>query len=69
MCVANISGPGVELRSRKGQTEVHITDPIMKKNNLRDVFSSISYLIHYWMEGEVQKVKRHDLWCMSVCDK
>ncbi|KAA0716168.1 hypothetical protein E1301_Tti019910 [Triplophysa tibetana] len=59
MCVfvfeANISGPHVELKSRKGQTEVHITDPPMKMKNLRNVFGSISYLIHYWKEGEETK--------------
>ncbi|KAI7808634.1 cytokine receptor family member b4 [Triplophysa rosa] len=53
--ITSISGPHVELKSRKGQTEVHITDPPMKKKNLRDVFGSISYLIRYWKEGEVTK--------------
>lgn len=50
-----ISAPHVELRSRKGQTEVDITDPPMKKKNLRDVFGNISYLIRFWKNGETKK--------------
>ncbi len=53
---AEISAPHVELRSRKGQTEVDITDPPMKKKNLRDVFGNISYLIRFWKNGETKKV-------------
>ncbi|RXN12580.1 interleukin-10 receptor subunit beta-like protein [Labeo rohita] len=57
VCVrtADISAPHVELRSRKGQTEVDITDPPMKKRNLRDVFGNISYLIRFWKNGETKK--------------
>ncbi|KAI2660322.1 Interleukin-10 receptor subunit beta [Labeo rohita] len=51
----DISAPHVELRSRKGQTEVDITDPPMKKRNLRDVFGNISYLIRFWKNGETKK--------------
>ncbi|KAL1268413.1 hypothetical protein QQF64_033776 [Cirrhinus molitorella] len=50
-----ISAPHVELRSRKGQTEVDITDPPMKRKNLRDVFGNISYLIRFWKKGETKK--------------
>uniref|UniRef100_A0A671NT98 Tissue factor n=1 Tax=Sinocyclocheilus anshuiensis TaxID=1608454 RepID=A0A671NT98_9TELE len=53
--ITEISAPHVGLRSRKGQTEVDITDPPMKKRNLRDVFSYISYLIHFWKKGETKK--------------
>uniref|UniRef100_A0A8C2I2Z5 Cytokine receptor family member b4 n=1 Tax=Cyprinus carpio TaxID=7962 RepID=A0A8C2I2Z5_CYPCA len=52
---AEISAPQVELRSRKGQIEVDITDPPMKKRNLRDVFSNISYLIRFWKKDETKK--------------
>ncbi|XP_073702210.1 cytokine receptor family member b4 [Garra rufa] len=51
-----ISAPQVELISRKGQTEVDITDPPMKKKNLRDIFGNISYLIRFWKEGETEKI-------------
>uniref|UniRef100_A0A8C1USG2 Tissue factor n=1 Tax=Cyprinus carpio TaxID=7962 RepID=A0A8C1USG2_CYPCA len=53
--ITEISAPHVELKSRKGQTEVDITDPPMKKKNLRDVFGNISYLIRYWKYGETKK--------------
>lgn len=53
---AEISAPRVELTSRKGQTEVDITDPPMKKRNLRDVYTYVSYLILYWKKGEAKKV-------------
>uniref|UniRef100_A0A672ME59 Cytokine receptor family member b4 n=1 Tax=Sinocyclocheilus grahami TaxID=75366 RepID=A0A672ME59_SINGR len=45
----------VQLRSRKRQIEVDITDPPMKKKNLRDVFVNISYLIRFWKNGETKK--------------
>lgn len=53
--ITEISAPQVELRSRKGQIEVDITDPPMKKRNLRDVFSNISYLIRFWKKDETKK--------------
>lgn len=53
--ITEISAPHVELRSRKGQTEVDITDPPMKKKNLRHVFGNISYRIRFWKDGETKK--------------
>ncbi|XP_016416338.1 interleukin-10 receptor subunit beta-like isoform X2 [Sinocyclocheilus rhinocerous] len=53
--ITEISAPHVQLRSRKGQTEVDITDPPMKKKNLRDIFGNISYLIRFWKDGETKK--------------
>ncbi|XP_067265019.1 cytokine receptor family member b4 [Chanodichthys erythropterus] len=53
--ITEISAPRVELTSRKGQTEVDITDPPMKKRNLRDVYIYVSYLIIYWKKGEAKK--------------
>ncbi|NP_001077337.1 cytokine receptor family member b4 precursor [Danio rerio] len=55
--ITEISAPHVELRSNNGQTEVDITDPPMKRKNLRDVFGNISYLIRFWKKGESNKVK------------
>ncbi|TRY54348.1 hypothetical protein DNTS_011114 [Danionella cerebrum] len=50
---ATIGPPHVELRSSKGQTEVDITDPLLKKKNLRDIFGigSIFYLVRFWKKG------------------
>ncbi|KAK7153557.1 hypothetical protein R3I94_007060 [Phoxinus phoxinus] len=53
--ITEISAPRVELSSRKGQTEVDITDPPMRSRNLRDVFTPVSYLIRFWKEGEAKK--------------
>ncbi|XDV31305.1 hypothetical protein PO909_034024 [Leuciscus waleckii] len=53
--ITEISAPRVELSSRKGQTEVDITDPPMRRRNLRDIFTQVSYLIHFWKEGEAKK--------------
>lgn len=53
--ITEISAPRVELRSRKGQTEVDITDPPMRRKSLRDYFSQISYLIRFWKKGEAKK--------------
>ncbi|XP_067300954.1 interleukin-10 receptor subunit beta-like [Pseudorasbora parva] len=53
--ITEISAPHVELTSRKGQTEVDITDPPMRKNNLRGFFRHISYLIRFWKKGEAKK--------------
>lgn len=55
--ITEISAPRVELRSRKGKIEVDITDPLMRKKHLRDVYNKVSYLVHYWKEGEVTKKK------------
>ncbi|XP_073768404.1 cytokine receptor family member b4 isoform X2 [Danio rerio] len=54
--ITEISAPHVELRSNNGQTEVDITDPPMKRKNLRDVFGNISYLIRFWKKGESNKM-------------
>ncbi|XP_067299118.1 interleukin-10 receptor subunit beta-like isoform X2 [Pseudorasbora parva] len=53
--ITEISAPRVELTSRKGQTEVDITDPPMRKNNLREIFIHISYYIRFWKKGEGKK--------------
>ncbi|XP_043104816.1 interleukin-10 receptor subunit beta-like isoform X2 [Puntigrus tetrazona] len=53
--ITKISAPRVQLRSRKGQTEIDITDPLLKKKNLREVFDNISYLIRFWKNGETKK--------------
>ncbi|XP_077095197.1 cytokine receptor family member b4 isoform X2 [Siphateles boraxobius] len=53
--ITEISAPHVDLSSRKGQTEVEITDPPMRRRNLRDVFTQVSYLIRFWRKGEAKK--------------
>ncbi|XP_073710995.1 cytokine receptor family member b4 isoform X2 [Misgurnus anguillicaudatus] len=53
--ITEISAPRVELKSRKGKIEVNITDPPMRKSHLRGVYNKVSYLVHYWKEGEVTK--------------
>lgn len=53
--ITEISAPHVQLSSRKGQTEVDITDPPMRRRNLREVFTQVSYLIRFWKEGEAKK--------------
>nr|AHJ11133.1 CRFB4 [Ctenopharyngodon idella] len=53
--IIEISAPRVELTSRKGQTEVDNTDPPLKKRDLRDVYTHVSYLILYWKKGEAKK--------------
>ncbi|KAG1929077.1 cytokine receptor family member b4 [Pimephales promelas] len=54
--ITEVSAPRVKLSSRKGQTEVDITDPPMRKNNLRDVFfTGVSYIIRFWEEGAAEK--------------
>ncbi|XP_072542581.1 interleukin-10 receptor subunit beta-like isoform X2 [Salminus brasiliensis] len=50
-----ISAPEVKLQSRKGEIEVDITDPVLRKSNLREYFHPISYRIRYWTEGEEKK--------------
>ncbi|XP_052004642.1 cytokine receptor family member b4 [Xyrauchen texanus] len=53
--ITKVSAPHVQLKSRKGQTEVDITDPLMRRKNLRDVFGNIVYVIQFWKKGEVKK--------------
>ncbi|XP_051565791.1 cytokine receptor family member b4 [Myxocyprinus asiaticus] len=53
--ITEVSSPHVQLKSRKGQTEVDITDPLMRRKNLRDVFGNIAYLIRFWKKGDVKK--------------
>uniref|UniRef100_A0A3B1KGR9 Fibronectin type-III domain-containing protein n=1 Tax=Astyanax mexicanus TaxID=7994 RepID=A0A3B1KGR9_ASTMX len=50
-----ISAPGVKLQSRKGEIEVNITGPTLKKSNLEELFNSMSYRIRYWIDGQVEK--------------
>ncbi|XP_056124442.1 cytokine receptor family member b4 [Rhinichthys klamathensis goyatoka] len=53
--ITEVSAPHVQLSSRKGQTEVDITDPPMRRSTLRDVFTGVSYLIRFWEKGEAEK--------------
>uniref|UniRef100_A0A671LJS4 Interleukin-10 receptor subunit beta-like n=1 Tax=Sinocyclocheilus anshuiensis TaxID=1608454 RepID=A0A671LJS4_9TELE len=50
--ISEISTPHVQLRSRKGQTEVGITDPPMKKKEFEGCLCN---LIRFWKNGETKK--------------
>ncbi|XP_036417807.1 cytokine receptor family member b4 isoform X2 [Colossoma macropomum] len=50
-----ISAPNVMLESTRGGVEVDITDPVLRKGDLKSLYHLISYHIHYWIEGEAKK--------------
>uniref|UniRef100_A0A3B4BVU4 Fibronectin type-III domain-containing protein n=2 Tax=Pygocentrus nattereri TaxID=42514 RepID=A0A3B4BVU4_PYGNA len=53
--ITSISAPDVMLESTRGGVEVDITDPVLRKGDLKSLYHLISYHIHYWIEGEVKK--------------
>ncbi|KAB5576725.1 hypothetical protein PHYPO_G00201730 [Pangasianodon hypophthalmus] len=50
-----IGAPDVRLQSRRGTMEVDITEPVLRKSNLKDVYGNIFYRIRYWTEGTPEK--------------
>ncbi|XP_058247754.1 interleukin-10 receptor subunit beta-like [Hemibagrus wyckioides] len=52
-----IGAPDVTLQSRRGKMEVGITEPVLRKSSLKDIYSNIAYNIHYWIEGKTTEVK------------
>ncbi|XP_074551301.1 interleukin-10 receptor subunit beta-like isoform X2 [Halichoeres trimaculatus] len=52
-----IGPPNITLHSYRGDIEVSITDPEFSIKSLRDVYSSHSYNITYWRDGQKEKAK------------
>ncbi|XP_062861832.1 interleukin-10 receptor subunit beta-like [Trichomycterus rosablanca] len=50
-----IGAPDVRLQSRSVGIEVDITEPVLKKSNLKEIFSPISFRILYWSTAEDKK--------------
>ncbi|XP_036400633.1 interleukin-10 receptor subunit beta-like isoform X2 [Megalops cyprinoides] len=50
-----IGAPTVKLISKEGDIEVEIQDPDMRNQELRNVYSRVSYNIRYWKEDEADK--------------
>ncbi|GAA6099329.1 cytokine receptor family member b4 [Tachysurus ichikawai] len=55
-----ISAPDVKLQSRRGKMEVDITEPVLRKSSLKDVYTNIKYQIRYWTEENRKEVKLVD---------
>ncbi|XP_076854524.1 interleukin-10 receptor subunit beta-like [Brachyhypopomus gauderio] len=55
-----IGRPDVRLLSRRGEIEVDITDPVLRKSDINNVFSMVSYDIHYWTSIESKRVLRRE---------
>lgn len=53
---AVISAPDVKLQSRRGKMEVDITEPVLRKSSLKDVYTNIKYQIRYWTEENRKEV-------------
>ncbi|KAI4805484.1 hypothetical protein KUCAC02_010098 [Chaenocephalus aceratus] len=52
-----ITSPNVSLLSNAAAIEVIIEDPVFRISSLRAIFSSATYNITYWQDGQRQKTK------------
>ncbi|TSM60583.1 Interferon alpha/beta receptor 2 [Bagarius yarrelli] len=52
-----IGAPDVRLQSRAGKLEVDITEPVLRKSSLKDVYTNVLYRIRYWTEGQKTEIK------------
>ncbi|XP_056591678.1 cytokine receptor family member B15 [Triplophysa dalaica] len=51
-----IGPPAVHLFIKRNILEVHVQDPVLKVGRLRNIYSEVSYVIKYWIDGYEESV-------------
>lgn len=56
LSAAVISAPDVKLQSKRGKMEVDITEPVLRKSSLKDIYTNVLYRIRYWKDEKNTEV-------------